>query len=134
MFDRELVNEILNQILEATSRIERRNLEISTPDDFLATEAGIDKLDGICMMLIAVGESLKNLDKITNGKLLFSHPEIDWKGAKGIRDIISHHYFDLNAEVVFSVCRDRLPDLVRAIKSMQKDNALALQDDSGLNG
>ena len=128
MFDRELVNEIFNQILEATSRIERRIVAINSPDDFLATEAGIDKLDGICMMLIALGESLKNMDKITNGKLLATHPEIDWKGAKGIRDIISHHYFDLNAEVVFSVCRDRLPDLVRAIKLMQKDNAFALKN------
>ena len=123
MFDCELVDEILNQILEATSRIERRCLAITSSDDFLDTEEGIDKLDGICMMLIAIGESLKNLDKITNGKLLCFHPEIDWKGAKGIRDIISHHYFDLNAEVVFSVCVDRLPDLVRAIKSMQEDNA-----------
>ncbi len=131
MFDRELINEILNQILEATGRIERRSAAINSPDDFLATESGIDKLDGICMMLIALGESLKNLDKITNGTLLTSHPEIDWKGAKGIRDIISHHYFDLNAEVVFSVCMDRLPDLVRAIKDMQKDNAFSLQDNSG---
>ena len=127
MFDRELVNEICNQILEATGWIERRSVEINSPEDFLATEAGIDKLDGICMMLIALGESLKNLDKITNGNLLATHPEIDWKGAKGIRDIISHHYFDLNAEVVFSVCVERLPDLVRAIKNMQKDNAVFLQ-------
>ena len=122
MFDRELVTEIFNQILEATSRIERRSIDIHSAEDFLATDAGIDKLDGICMMLIALGESLKNLDKITHGKLLSSHPEIDWKGAKGIRDIISHHYFDLNAEVVFSVCRERLPDLVLAIKDMQRDN------------
>ena len=125
MFDCELVDEILNQILEATSRIERRCLSIISSEDFLATEEGIDKLDGICMMLIVIGESLKNLDKITNGKLFCSHPEIDWTGAKGIRDIISHHYFDLNAEVVFSVCMDRLPDLVLAIKSMQQDNASA---------
>ena len=131
MFDRELVNEILNQILEATGRIERRSVGINSPDDFLATDTGIDKLDGICMMLIALGESLKNLDKITSGTLLVSHPEIDWKGAKGIRDIISHHYFDLNAEVVFSVCMDRLPNLVRAIKTMQKNNALLLQGESG---
>jgi uncharacterized protein with HEPN domain len=122
MFDRELVNEILNQILEATDRIARRSVAINSADDFLATDAGIDKLDGICMMLIAIGESLKNLDKITDGKLLASHQEVDWKGAKGVRDIISHHYFDLNAELVFSVCMDRLPDLVRAIQIMQKDN------------
>ena len=118
MSDPELVREILSQILEATGRIERRFAPIHSPDDFLASEDGIDKLDGICMMLIAIGESLKNLDKVTSGQLLQMHPEVDWKGAKGIRDIISHHYFDINADVVFTVCRDRLPGLVRTIKAM----------------
>ena len=44
----------------------------------------MDRLDAICMMLIAIGESLKNLDKVTGGRLLSKYPEIDWKGAKGI--------------------------------------------------
>ena len=118
MSDPELIREILSQILEANGRIERRFATISSPDDFLTNESGIDKLDGICMMLIAIGESLKNLDKITSGSLLSTHPEVDWKGAKGIRDIISHHYFDLNADVVFSVCKERLPDLAKAMRTM----------------
>ncbi len=50
--------------------------------------------------------------------LLPLHPEVDWKGAKGIRDIISHHYFDLNADVVFSVCEERLPGLMKAVNAM----------------
>ncbi len=61
------------------------------PDDFLVSDAGIDKLDAICMMLIAIGESLTNLDRVTDGKFLEKFPEVDWKGAKGMRDIISHH-------------------------------------------
>lgn len=35
------------------------------------------------MKLIAIGESLKNLDKITKSMLLIKYPEIDWKAAKG---------------------------------------------------
>lgn len=118
MSDRGLVLEILSQILEATGRIERRFSAIGSPDDFLASEDGVDKLDSICMMLITIGESLKNLDKVTSGKLFLRYPEVDWKGAKGIRDIISHHYFDIDAEVVYSVCKERLPGLVRALKAM----------------
>lgn len=38
---------------------------------------------------------------------------------KGIRDIISHHYFDLNADVVLTVCQERLPGLVHAVKAMR---------------
>jgi uncharacterized protein with HEPN domain len=119
MFDRDLVNEILSQILTAANRIKRRCAGIFKPDDFLVSEDGFDKLDAICMMLIAIGENLKNLDRITNGRLLVRYPEVDWKGAKGMRDIISHHYFDLNAEVVFSICQDRIPGLIKTITKMK---------------
>lgn len=120
MFDTELVNEILSQILTAAHRVERRFKGIFAPDDFLVSDAGIDRLDAICMMLIAIGESLKNLDRVTDGKLLVKFPEVDWKGAKGMRDIISHHYFDLNAEVVFSICKDRIPGLIETTMKMKK--------------
>ena len=119
MYDRDLVIEILEQILTASSRIERRFVDISKPDDFLVSEKGVDKLDAICMMLIAIGENLKNLDKITGGTILPRYPEMDWKGAKGMRDIISHHYFDLDAEVVFSICKDRIPCLIETVSKMK---------------
>lgn len=71
------------------------------------------------MMLIAIGENLKNLDKITGGIVLPQYPEMDWKGAKGMRDIISHHYFDLDAEVVFSICKDRISGLIETVMKMK---------------
>ncbi|NIA09492.1 MAG: DUF86 domain-containing protein [Nitrospiraceae bacterium] len=120
MFDRELAKEILRQILAAANRIERRFKGVRSSDDFLLSDAGIDKLDAVCMMLIVIGESLKNLDKVTGGKLLAQYPEVDWKGAKGMRDIISHHYFDLNAEVVFSVCKNRIPGLIETAVQIEK--------------
>ncbi len=39
-------------------------------DDFCDTKEGQEKLDSICMKLIAVGESLKNIYKITDKQLL----------------------------------------------------------------
>lgn len=119
MFDKELVHEILSQILTASYRIERRCKDIIEPDGFLDSDEGLDKLDAICMMLIVIGESLKNLDRVTDGKFLAKFPEVDWKGAKGMRDVISHHYFDLNAEVVFSICKDRIPGLIETTKKMK---------------
>ncbi len=121
MSDPALVREILTQILEATARIERRFAPIQSSEDFLADDEGIDRLDAICMMLIAIGESLKNLDKVTGGELLGRHPEVDWTGAKGIRDIISHHYFHVDAEVVYDVCREHLPGLVEAVRAMREE-------------
>jgi len=50
-----------------------------------------------------------------------SHPEVDWKGAKGVRDFLSHHYFDIDAEVVFSICTDRISGLKQAISAMRHE-------------
>ena len=46
-------------------------------DYFTNTPQGMEKLDSICMQLIAIGESLKNIDKITNKELLEKYPQID---------------------------------------------------------
>jgi uncharacterized protein with HEPN domain len=64
----------------------------------------MEKFDSICMLLITIGERLKNLDKVTNDELLSEYPEIEWKKVKGLRDIISHQYFDVNSEAIFGVC------------------------------
>ncbi len=70
------------------------------------------------MQLIAIGESLKNLDAVAGTQLLSSYPQIDWKSAKGMRDIISHHYFDLDAEAVFNVCETDLPEMLPVLEQM----------------
>ena len=61
-FDPQLVRAIAGNILTAIERIERRFAGIDSADDFLSGNAGIDRLDGITMMLIAIGEQLKQLD------------------------------------------------------------------------
>ena len=73
------------------------------------------------MQLITIGESLQNIDKITNKTLLIKYPEIDWKGAKGLRDIITHHYFDIDAEEIFFVCKKHIPLLSETIKRIIND-------------
>ncbi len=123
MYDTELVEEILKQILIAAERINRRFSTIEQVDDFLSSDDGIDKLDAICMMLIAIGESLKHLDKITGEAFLKAYPQVDWKGAKGVRDVISHHYFDINADVIFALCQDRIPGLIQTLTQMIEDVA-----------
>ena len=116
-----LVSEILGQMLDAIAKIERRFARIGNGNDFVSSDEGIDRLDGICMMLIALGESCKNLDKITEGNLLAAYPAVDWKGIKGIRDVISHQYFDLDSDAVFGVCKKHIPFLRMTIETMLHD-------------
>lgn len=121
MYDKGLVLEILGQLAEAISTICRRFEPISSADDFTDSESGMEKLDAMCMQLIAIGESLKNVDKITNKSLLSKYPEIEWDKIKGMRDIISHHYFDVDAEIIFDVCKNHIDDLKSTINRIIKD-------------
>jgi uncharacterized protein with HEPN domain len=121
MYDKDLVLEILRQIYQATATISKRFKPVKSANDFTDSEEGMEKLDAICMQLIAIGESLKNVDKITNKSLLPKYPQIEWDEIKGMRDIISHHYFDVDAEVIFDVCKNHIDDLARAINQIIKD-------------
>ena len=121
MYDKELLYDILEQMIEAILIVQERCTFAKCQNDFMDTKEGQEKLDSICMKLIAIGESLKNIDKITDKKLLASYPEIEWKKIKGIRDFISHHYFDLDAEVIFGICKNNIADLLTVFRQIQSD-------------
>jgi len=121
MYDKELVLEVLRQIRTASQTILDRFKSVKTVSDFTDSPAGREKLDSICMLLIAIGESLKKLDKITEGSLLPKYSQIDWKKAKGLRDIISHQYFDVNAEAIFDVCKTKIKILSDTITKIVED-------------
>ena len=65
MYDKSLVIEILTQIENAIKITMQRFEVVDSVDYFTNTPQGMEKLDSICMQLIAIGESLKNIDKIT---------------------------------------------------------------------
>lgn len=113
---RELALDILIDIQSAIERIRKRTKGIRSVDDFLSSEQGMIVLDATCMLLIAVGESLKNLDKVTEGKLLPTYPSIPWKQVKGLRDIIAHHYFDIDASQIFWILSNELTPLEQALQ------------------
>jgi len=69
MFNQQLVLETLKQIANASERILHRFSKVPNLDYFLSNDEGLEKLDAFCMQLIAIGESLKHIDKLT--KILF---------------------------------------------------------------
>lgn len=121
MYDKELVLDILKKLDIAIDVITQRTEAIHEPNDFLTSWTGSMILDSVCMKLTALGESIKNLDKITNRELLSQYPEIPWRGVMGTRDIIAHHYFDIDAFEIFSICKNDLFPLQTTIKKMIAD-------------
>lgn len=121
MCDTELIRSSLTKVQTALDRILQRSETILSPDDFLMTPSGVERLESICMLLIAIGESVKRIDKATHKELLSHYPEIDWKGVMGMRDIIAHHYFDIDAVIVYDVMKNNLPAVKATIDRMLAD-------------
>lgn len=115
-----LALDVLYDIQSAIERIQERTKNIRSADDFLSSSEGMTLLDATCLLLIAVGESLKNLDKVTDGKLLPTYPSIPWKQVKGLRDIIAHHYFDVDAGQIFWILSNELTPLQDALQHCKR--------------
>jgi uncharacterized protein with HEPN domain len=118
MYDKTLITDLLSQIKTSLNKIKNRSKNISSAEYFTATREGEERLDGICMLFLAVGESLKKIDKITEGNLLKKYPGADWIGAKGFRDVIAHQYFDIDADEIFGIIQNDLDSLIKAIDSL----------------
>lgn len=118
MYKKEHVLHLLRKIEQTLKRIIENSVGIDSYHFYYLTPVGMERLESTCMLLIAIGESIKGVDKLTNKELLPQFPSIDWKGAMGIRDIIAHHYFDLDAEIVYNVVKSNLPEMLVVVEEM----------------
>lgn len=117
-----MILELLQHIEDALKLITVQTEAYQSADDFLNNPKDTLILDGVCMNLIAIGEAVKKLDKLSAGTLLIKYPNIPWKDIMKTRDIIAHHYFDVDAERVFIILRNDIPPLLKTIQQIQKDN------------
>ena len=121
MRDDELLYYSLKRIATTIERIIKNSKEIDNSEYYLLSSAGMERLESTCRLILAIGESVKGIDKMTNKQLLVNYPEVDWKGVMGIRDIIAHHYFDLDESIVFDVVKNKLPGLLATINKIIDD-------------
>jgi hypothetical protein len=74
MPDADSLPDVLRAIAESLRLVSDRCSDITSPDDFLASDDGLPQLDGICMRLLAIGEALKRIDKVTEATLFRQYP------------------------------------------------------------
>ena len=90
----------LLDIIEAIDRIESR-----APDSRQAFEA--DELIQVWVLhhLRILGEAARAL----SAEFQATHADLPWSGIIGMRNILVHHYFEIDTDVVWSVLRNDLP-------------------------
>jgi uncharacterized protein with HEPN domain len=124
MYDRTTLVESLQNIERVLQEVIEWTSHIRSSDDFSSSTENIILLNAVCMRLLALGEELKSIDKHTGKTLLPLYPDIDWRRAMKMRDIIGHHYFEINVDVIFDTLRDDIPPLLVVIRKMKKDITL----------
>ena len=118
MYDEVLLYYSLKRIASTIEKIIDNSKAIDDSQYYLLSPTGMERLESTCMLLLAIGESIKGIDKMTQKQLLSNYPEVDWKGVMGIRDIIAHHYFDIDESIVFDVVKNKLPGMLETINKM----------------
>ncbi len=106
-------------ILESIVIIENRFLKIKFPDDLINSQDGITILDSIAMRLQAIGDNVKSIVKL-DSKFLAKYPDTEWEKIMKMRDVISHHYEGIDHELIFNICKSKIPELKLTIELILK--------------
>jgi uncharacterized protein with HEPN domain len=104
--------EWLKDIHDAISRIERYALkgwEIFSQDELIQT--------WVSYHLQIIGEATRNL----SAKITEKYPEVPWGEIIGLRNVLVHHYFDLDVEVTWDIVRNDLPPLKKQVEAILSD-------------
>ena len=109
--DKKSSMELLTFILTSIELVEHRFKYIKKSDDFLKDSDGLEKLDSISMRLQSIGEAIKNILKREKEILLQQADLSYWSDIVKFREIISHHYIDIDSEIVFDICQEELQEL-----------------------
>lgn len=73
--------------------------------------------DALMRTLEIIGEAVKHLSEVSRQ----AKPEIPWKRIAGMRDVLIHHYFGVDAATVWETATQHVPVLLAAIEEMLAD-------------
>lgn len=121
MYDNEIIADLLKKLLDSIGKIHIRIQSVKTASDLTNSTQGIEKLDLLCMPLIVIGELVNKIDKITDQSILKNYSEIPWREIKGMRNIVVHDYFNIDAEEILNTCKEDIPKLAETVDRIISD-------------
>ena len=109
MSDRNLQN--IFDIAEAAEKIKTYTSGINNADQFFSQSL---VFDAVMMNFVIIGESVSRL----SDDFINIYPEINWYKIKGLRNIIAHDYFGIDAEEIWQIIMNDIPVLVNDLKAI----------------
>ena len=103
----------LDSILESIEKIREYTIEFDDADQFYSSSIAFD---AVLMNFVVIGEMVAKISE----NLQNSYPEIEWINIKGFRNLVAHDYFGIDAEEVWQLINDELPELYKQISEILK--------------
>ncbi len=75
--------------------------------------------DAVLRNLELIGEAATHVPETVRER----HPEIPWRMIIATRNRLIHAYLGIDDDIVWSIIRDDLPNLLTALKQIEKDSA-----------
>lgn len=97
----------IEHILESINAIEEFSKDLTKEE----LKSNRMKQNAIVREIEIIGEAAKNISKILKNK----HPEIKWQEIIGTRDMITHHYFGLDLEIIWDIINKDIKILKKQI-------------------
>jgi uncharacterized protein with HEPN domain len=110
----------LDLMIESTDLIEKRMSRIRVPEDFVLSADGTTMLDAVSMRLQVIGESVRKIQKV-DPSFLTHYSTIEWDKLARFRDLVSHHYANIDHEIVYDICRVHIPNLRATLLKIRSD-------------
>ncbi|HHG75013.1 MAG TPA: DUF86 domain-containing protein [Persephonella sp.] len=102
----------LEDILEEIERIREFTKDVKTSEDL---EQNIMLFYAVLKAFENIGEATKNIPPEIREKYSYQ-----WKKVAGLRDIITHEYWGIDAEIIYDVINSKLLELEEVVKNILK--------------
>jgi uncharacterized protein with HEPN domain len=102
---------LLLSMIETIDKIIRYTVKYKSSDELYQNDRDFD---ATMMNFIVIGEQVSKLSKEIKERNL----HIDWFKINGFRNIIAHHYFGINVDIVWQIISIDLPELKGNLKQI----------------
>jgi uncharacterized protein with HEPN domain len=107
--------EYIDQMLTAANDA-RRFIDGMSKEDFLADKR---TQQAVVISLVIIGEAAARI-KDKHSQFVADNSEIPWRGMRGMRNRVTHGYFDIDLNVVWATTQTALPDLLSQLDGLRR--------------